>query len=132
MTRQADKVSWFEMPADDLARVSRFYAEVFGWATPPMGNDANYALTVAADEYGNPTEAGGINGGFHKRQGAADAGPVINIHVDDIDAKLTAIEAAGGRIIQPRTEIAEYGLSMALFGDTEGNILGIYNFGATD
>lgn len=132
MTKQADKVSWFEMPADDVARASEFYGKVFGWATPPMGDNAAFALTVTADANGNPTDVGGINGGFHKRQGDSDAGPVINIHVDDIDTKLKAVEAAGGRIIQPRTEIAEYGLSMALFSDTEGNVMGIYNYGATE
>lgn len=128
--KKADKVSWFEVPADDVKRASEFYNKVFGWATPPMGKDATFALTVAADENGNPTEAGGINGGFHKRQGATDAGPVINIHVDDIDAKLKAVEEAGGRILQPRTEIKEYGLSMALFSDTEGNVMGVYNYGS--
>lgn len=127
---KADKVSWFEMPADDVRRVSEFYSKVFGWETPPMGDDATFALTVAADENGNPTEVGGINGGFHKRAGASDAGPVINIHVDDIDAKLKAVEAAGGRVIQPRTEVGEYGLSMALFSDTEGNVMGVYKYGA--
>ncbi|HEX6462687.1 MAG TPA: VOC family protein [Candidatus Saccharimonadales bacterium] len=111
MTKQADKVSWFEMPADDVARASEFYNKVFGWATPPMGSNATFAITVKANEHGNPTEVGGINGGIHKRMGASDAGPVINIHVDDIDAKLKAVETAGGRIIQPRTEIAEYGIA---------------------
>ncbi len=127
---KADKVSWFEMPADDVKRVSEFYAKVFGWETPPMGSDATFALTVTADENGNPTEVGGINGGFHKRAGASDAGPVVNIHVDDIDAKLKAVEAAGGRVIQPRTEVGDYGLSMALFSDTEGNVMGVYKYGA--
>lgn len=130
MTKQADKVSWFEMPADDVKRASEFYGKVFGWATPPMGDDATFALTVKADENGNPTEVGGINGGFHKRQGASDAGPVVNIYVDDIDAKLAAVEKAGGRIIQPRTEVGEYGLSMGLFSDTEGNVMGVYKYGA--
>lgn len=131
MGKLADKVSWFEIPADDIARVGKFYSTVFGWATPPMGNDATFALTVAADENGNPTEAGGINGGFHKRQGASDSGPVINIHVENIDKCLKEVEKAGGRIIQPRTEVGEYGLSMALFCDSEGNIMGIYNYGST-
>lgn len=130
MTKQADKVSWFEMPADDVKRASEFYGRVFGWATPPMGDDATFALTVKADENGNPTEVGGINGGFHKRQGASDAAPVVNIYVDDIDAKLAAVEKAGGRIIQPRTEVGEYGLSMGLFSDTEGNVMGVYKYGA--
>lgn len=126
MTKQVDKVSWFEIPADDIERVSEFYGKVFGWATPPMSDDATFALTVKADKNGNPTEIGGINGGFHMRQGASDAGPVVNIYVDNIDAKLKAVEAAGGQVIQPRTDIGEYGLSTALFSDTEGNIMGVY------
>lgn len=130
MKKHADKVSWFELPADDVARASTFYSKVFGWDTPPMGENAAFALTVKADKDGNPTEMGGINGGFHKRQGSSDAGPVINIHVDDIDARLEAIEVSGGRIIQPKTEVGEYGLSMAIFMDTEGNIMGVYNYGA--
>lgn len=125
---KADKVSWFEIPADDVKRASEFYGKVFGWSTPPMGDDATFALTVKADDNGNPSEVGGINGGFHKRQGASDAGPVINIYADDIDAKLKAVEAAGGKIIQPRTEVGEYGLSMALFSDTEGNVMGVYKY----
>jgi len=130
MSGKADKVSWFEIPADDVRRAGKFYGTVFGWATPPMGPDAAFALTIQADGNGNPTEVGGINGGFHKRQGSADAGPVINIYVNDIDAKLKAVEAAGGRVIQPRTEVGEYGLSMALFSDTEGNVLGVYRYSA--
>lgn len=130
MTKQANKVSWFEIPADDVTRASEFYSKVFGWATPPMGSDGTFALTTAADDNGNPTEVGGINGGFHKRMGASDAGPVINIMVDDIDAQLKEVEAAGGRVIQPRTDVEEFGLSMALFSDTEGNVMGVYNYGA--
>ncbi|MRG59158.1 VOC family protein [Agromyces sp. CFH 90414] len=127
--RQTNKVSWFEMPADDLGRASSFYSNVFGWRTPPMGTEGAYALTTAADDSGNPTEVGAINGGIHRRANEADAGPVVNISVDDIDATLERIVAAGGRIIQPRSEVEEFGLSMALFADTEGNVLGIYTSG---
>lgn len=127
MTQSSDKVTWFEIPADDLTRASAFYGDVFGWATPPMGHHARFALTVSADEQGNPTEVGAINGGFHQRQGDFDRAPVINIRVADIDAKLDAVKAAGGQILQGRTEISEYGLVMALFKDTEGNVMGIYH-----
>lgn len=122
------KVSWFEMPADDIERASTFYNTVFGWNTPPMGSDGVYALTTSADNFGNPTEIGGINGGIHRRAGTSDAGPVVNISVENIDDALNEIVAAGGRVVQPRSEVGEFGLSMALFSDTEGNVLGIYNF----
>lgn len=32
-----DKVTWFELPADDLKRAGEFYSGVFGWQTPDMG-----------------------------------------------------------------------------------------------
>jgi predicted enzyme related to lactoylglutathione lyase len=126
---QANKVSWFEMPADDIERASNFYSKVFGWQTPPMGAEGVYALTTAADNFGMPTEVGGINGGIHRRANEADAGPVVNISVDDIDATLEQVVAAGGQVIQPRSEVEEFGLAMALFADTEGNVLGVYRFG---
>ena len=128
-TMKNNAVSWFEMPADDLDRASLFYRTVFGWNTPPMGADGVYALTTDADGFGNPTQIGGINGGIHRRQGVQDAGPVVNVSVEDIDATLEHIVAAGGHIIQPRSEVGEFGLSMALFADTEGNVLGVYTFG---
>lgn len=123
---KANTVSWFEMPADDVDRASTFYTSVFGWRTPPMGAAGAYALTTAADQYGNPTEVGGINGGIHRRANDGDAGPIVNISVEDIDATLERIVTAGGRVVQPRSDIEEFGLSMALFADTEGNVLGIY------
>lgn len=126
---QTNKVSWFEMPADDIDRASTFYNKAFGWRTPPMGAEGVYALTTSADDYGNPIEIGGINGGIHLRAKEADAGPVVNISVDDIDAALDQIVAAGGRVVQPRSVVEEFGLSMALFADTEGNVLGVYRFG---
>lgn len=129
MTIQADKVSWFEIPADNLARVGDFYCKVFNWQVPKMGENAHFALSVKADDYGNPLEVGGINGGFHLRANEHDKSPVINIKVDDINSKLASIEAAGGKIIQPRTIVSEYGLAIALFSDTEGNLMGIYSIG---
>lgn len=123
----ANKVSWFELPADDVTRATLFYRTVFGWSTPSMGAGAAFALTVDADEQGNPIAAGGINGGFHQRQGSADAGPVINIMVDDVDAKLSEIVSAGGRVIQPQTDIEGYGISIGIFADTEGNVMGVYS-----
>lgn len=119
-------VSWFELPADDMQRATTFYGTVFGWRTPPMGPGAAFALTVAADDNGDPTEVGGINGGFHQRHGDTDRSPVVNISVDDVDATLASVVASGGSVVQPRTDLPDFGLTMALFADPEGNVLGVY------
>ncbi len=48
-TGKTYKVSYFELPADNLPRASKFYNTVFGWGTPPMGKESVFALTTKAD-----------------------------------------------------------------------------------
>ena len=50
---------------------------------------------------------------------------VFYIAVDDIDAALAAIEAAGGRRLTARMPIPTVGWS-AFFEDTEGNKVGLF------
>ncbi len=128
MAKQANKVAYFELPADDVARASAFYQTVFGWDTPPMGGGGVFALTTPADARGNPTEPGGINGDISPRSTLLDR-PLIMIQVDDTDAHLQAIADAGGKVVTPRQDVAEFGLAWAAFADTEGNHVGVYSFG---
>ena len=46
--------------------------------------------------------------------------------VDDIADALNAIEAAGGRVLTPRTEIGPGMGSFAAFADPVGNEFGLY------
>jgi uncharacterized protein len=125
MSNQANKVAYFELPADDVARASAFYNTVFGWNTPAMGNGGVFALTTAADERGNPTEAGGINGDIQPRSKGLDR-PLIMISVDDIGAQLQAVKDAGGKVVHPPQDETEFGLVWAVISDTEGNHVGVY------
>ena len=45
--------------------------------------------------------------------------------VDDIPATLKKIEAAGGRVLTPRTDIAQAG-GFAVFADPAGTEFGLY------
>lgn len=129
MVKQANKVAYFELPADDVARAGAFYNAVFGWHTPPMGNGGVFALTTAADERGNPTEAGGINGDISPRSKRLDR-PLLMILVDNVVAQLQAVKDAGGKVVHPPQEETAFGLVWAVFSDTEGNHIGLYSFGA--
>jgi uncharacterized protein len=50
---------------------------------------------------------------------------VITINVDSIDKALGQVEANGGSVVQPRTEIPGMG-AFAYFKDTEGNTMGLW------
>jgi uncharacterized protein len=127
MSNQVNKVAYFELPADDITRASAFYNTVFGWNTPPMGNGGVFALTTAADEQGNPIEAGGINGDIQLRSKGLDR-PLIMILVDSVDAQLQAVKDAGGKVVHPPQKETAFGLVWAIFSDTEENHIGMYSW----
>jgi predicted enzyme related to lactoylglutathione lyase len=123
-----DKVVHFEIPADDLERAKGFYGSIFGWDLNDvdMGGGATYTTvtTVPVDEQMMPKEPGAINGGMMTRS-ADTPMPVVTIGVDAIDDALKQVEASGGSVVQPRTEIPGMG-AYAYFKDTEGNTLGLW------
>lgn len=119
-----DKVTWFELPADDTARAGAFYSNVFGWNTSDMGGGSLMAVTTPSDEQGAPSEAGAINGDISPRSEAFDR-PLIVITVENMDAKLKMVEEAGGKVALAPKEMEGMGLIWAIVTDTEGNNIGI-------
>jgi uncharacterized protein len=121
-----DKVVHFEIPTDDLARAKEFYGSIFGWQLQTIDDmDYTIAMTTAVDEQTQlPTEPGAINGGMMKRS-ADTPSPVLTVGVDSIDDSMKRVEAAGGTVVTPRTEIPGMG-AFAYFKDTEGNVLGLW------
>jgi len=85
--------------------------------------------TVDADVLGvrgKPKEPGAINGGMIQRQSPVKS-PVIYISVKNIDDAAAAIERNGGKVIQPKTPVGNFGFA-AYFSDTEDNIVGLWQF----
>lgn len=118
----------FELPADELARATSFYGEVFGWGLIPTGPGSALARTAPSDEYGQPTDAGAINGAFAARQAPITV-PVVTIGVDDIEKTLERVEAHGGRRVQAKTPVGDFGF-VAYFTDTENNTVGLWEYAA--
>ena len=121
------KVVHFEIPADDLERAKEFYGSVFGWELADMPEmDYTVIKTTPVDEQTQlPCEPGAINGGMYRRSADAPSMPVLTIDVNSVDDALKEIEAAGGRVLRPRTEIPGMG-AFAYFTDPEGNALGLW------
>ena len=123
-------VGWFEVPVTDMDRAVRFYNEVFqieisihemgpltmGWF--PFTEDQNRpgaagSLVMHKDAY-KPSSESGVLVYFSSRSG-------------DLEDELNRIEPAGGKVLQPKTQISEdYGY-MALFIDSEGNRVALHS-----
>lgn len=120
-------ISWFEIPATDIDRAQRFYEQIFEMKMNALDMPGMKMRTFPLDD---PMK--GVGGtlvdsdGFH--QPSATAGPLIYLNGNpDVQIVLSRVEAAGGTITMPKTEISpEYGY-MAVFLDTEGNRIALHS-----
>lgn len=113
----------FEMPYNDQPRMSRFYAQAFGWQTQALGEEmGNYVVaTTTETSEGRPTTPGAINGGFFPRKPDWPAQhPSVVIAVDDISKSISLVQQAGGTVLGEPMEIPGIGKYVS-FTDTEGN-----------
>ena len=125
------EVGHFEIPADDPGRARRFYTDVFGWKMNEMsGMEYTMVSTGPVDEKGMPRTPGYIGGGIGKRGGPL-AHPVVTVIVDDIAEAEQRIEAHGGTILQRKRPVGDGSMGYtAYFKDSEGNVVGLYQWGA--
>ena len=110
----------FEIPADNVDKLRKFYSELFGWKIEKTPGPAEYwgIQTVPVDEKGAPIRLG-VNGGMMKRQ-TPEHKPVNYILVESVDEYAKKIEALGGRVVVPKMEVP--GICWwALALDPEGN-----------
>lgn len=120
-------ISWFEIGTTDLERATKFYETIFGISMIPMDLENIKMRMFPIDNLGE-----GIGGalvksdGFHKP--SATDGTLIYLNGNpDVQQVLDKTEAAGGKILVPKTEISpEYGF-MAVIIDTEGNRIGLHS-----
>ena len=120
-----DGVVHFEIPVDDVDRAGRFYSDSFGWNCNPVeGMPYTMVQTGEMGEHHMPRDPGVINGGMLQRCEPITS-PVLTIAVDDMDAALTKLAAAGGEVVTPKAAVGDMGFT-AYFKDTEGNLLGLF------
>jgi uncharacterized protein len=109
------KICYVEVPATDVARSAEFYNKVFGWKIRRRGDGS-----TAFDD-----SVGEVSGAFVTgRPPMSSVGLLIYVMVDSVAAKIEAVMANGGEIVQPIG--ADAPEITARFRDPAGNILGLY------
>lgn len=120
-------ISWFEIPATDLDRATKFYETLFDVELIPMDTpNIKMRMFPVADMMNDIGGAVVDSGGFHKP--SSTDGVLIYLNGNpDVQNILDKVENAGGKIVVPKTEISpEYGF-MGVFTDTEGNRIGLHS-----
>lgn len=126
-TMKNNAVGWFEIPVSNMERAQAFYEQVldlkmerhqmgpldmawFPWKEDGLGAPGSL---VCHAEYYKPSTDGVLI--------------YLTAHSGDLANELARVEAAGGKVIQPKTKISdEYGF-MALLIDSEGNRIALHS-----
>jgi predicted enzyme related to lactoylglutathione lyase len=120
----ADAINWFEIPVKNFSRAKTFYETILGATMQPMEAMGMKSAFFPADME-NRSVGGCIIEG--KGYDPADKGSLIYLNGgDDLAVPLSKVEAAGGKILLPKTPIGPNGF-MAYFTDTEGNKVGFHS-----
>jgi predicted enzyme related to lactoylglutathione lyase len=120
-------ISWFEIPTTDINRAQKFYETIMSITMLPLDLPQIKMRMFPLDD---PMDGvGGAlvdSGGFHKA--SATDGPLIYLNGNpDVQIILDRVEAAGGKIMIPKTTISEEYGDMAVIQDTEGNRIAFHN-----
>jgi len=111
--------SWVDLMVPDPAAAGEFYGRLFGWEIQDLGEEAGgYRI---AQKAGRP--AAGI-GPVPEDQ---EVPPVWTtyIAVDDVDAIVSKIDAAGGQTLMPAMDVMDAG-RMAVVSDAAGAVFGLW------
>jgi predicted enzyme related to lactoylglutathione lyase len=108
----------FEIPADDVERLSKFYADNFGWKFQKQDMPGMTYWLISTGPQGKS-----VGGGMYKKQGPDF--PRNFLRVKGIDRVIQRFQQTGGTIFMPKQDVPGIGAT-AIGKDPEGNPVGLF------
>ncbi len=126
MNANVNAINWFEISVTDINRASKFYETIFEVKLEHV-DMMGMLMAMFPNQDGNGKVSGAlVKSDDHK---PSTEGAVLYLNGDpDLDIVLAKVEAAGGKVVLPKTSIGPNGF-MAFFIDTEGNKVGLHSNG---
>lgn len=127
MERKHNPVCWFEIYVNEMERAKKFYSHVLHMEITDAPNTegmGNMQMAFFPWEEKQPNAAGALV----KMDGvcAGMGGTMIYFQCEDCAVEESRVEAAGGKVHQPKMSIGEYGFCSICI-DTEGNMFGLHS-----
>jgi predicted enzyme related to lactoylglutathione lyase len=128
---ESNKVTWFNIPTDNLEKSAKFYNSAFGWKIEPLtkedNDDFSFHTMVNSESDKNylSNEKGTINGCLVKRKIGLTM-PCVMIEVDNLDDAIKRITEAGGEIVTEKILMKSTNGIFVLAKDPEGNFIDIF------
>lgn len=125
MTAQENALNWFEISVTDISRAKKFYESIFE-IQMPLQEMMGMQMAFFPAEDGNGKVSGALVQSPQHKPGMDGAKIYFNGN-PDLSKALGKIEAAGGKILMPKTLINEQVGCMAFFIDSEGNNVALHS-----
>ena len=116
-------VNWFEIPAKDLGRAKKFYADVFGSELTDMNMPGMEMAAFPWIQEGQFTAGALVKSVGYE---PSSSGTVVYFYCEDLSNELGRVAKNGGSVVLPKTAIGEFGF-IALVVDSEGNRIGLHS-----
>lgn len=117
----SNAINWFEIPAVNFDRAVAFYSTILN---TKMRRELFMGTPNAFFPYGEEKVGGAVIQQSGRKPGAD--GAIIYLNVSgQLDAVLSRVESAGGRIVTPKTDLGPVGM-IATILDSEGNHVGLH------
>jgi len=125
MNSNSNNLNWFEIAVLDMERAKTFYEKAFDITMQTMEMPGMLTAFFPYEE-GSGKAAGGLSKSEMNKPSMD--GTLVYLNGDpDMTPILERIPAAGGKVLMPKTLIAEGMGYMAFFSDTEGNRVGLHS-----
>lgn len=124
----ASAITWFQIPATDMARAKTFYETVSGLSLEKLDAGPGMEMWGFPADWKNGETSGAVVCGEGAVPSATGTAVFLNGN-PDLQPMLDKVEAAGGKIIVPKTAIGMDAGYFAMISDPEGNTVGIHSMG---
>jgi predicted enzyme related to lactoylglutathione lyase len=121
---KTNPVAWFEIPVTDITRAKTFYDKVLN-----IEIQITDFSGVLMGFFPSAGEVPGATGSLVQYESyiPSHEGTLVYFSSEDVQIELDRIETAGGKIMQPKTQISEEHGYMGVFEDCEGNRVALHS-----
>ncbi len=117
-------INWFEIPVANLERGVAFYEQIMGTKLPLDSSFPGMKMAMF------PSKDPGVGGCLIEIEQSRPHADGVRVYLnggDNLAAILDRVEAAGGKIIMPKTFLREDIGHIGMFSDSEGNVIGLHS-----
>jgi uncharacterized protein len=123
MHQDSNAINWFEIPVSNFDKAKKFYESIFGF-TMHVNEMAGFMMGFF------PAYKGKVSGAIVSGNGYVPSKDGAKLYLNcnpDLSMVLDKVEAAGGKIVAPKTMIGPDLGYYAFILDSEGNTIGLHS-----